>query len=93
MKPEEFVKTIYLGDRACKKIVIDGWDELLKIQVNEISRIRDVSGQWNYYNDENMALWNNLWVKIVGIAFGDDELCFSNTPQPKPGFLKGQSAL
>jgi hypothetical protein len=40
-----------------------------------------------------MALWNNLWVKIVGIAFGDDELCFSNTPQPKPGFLKGQSAL
>jgi hypothetical protein len=55
MKPEEFIKTIYLGDRGCKKIEIDGWNEKIRIQVTEISRVRDVSGQWNFYNDENIV--------------------------------------
>lgn len=54
MKPEEFIKTIYLGDRACKKIEIDGWNKIIKIQVDEISRIRNSSGQWDYYNEENI---------------------------------------
>jgi len=35
---------------------------------------------------KEVALRNNLWVKIMGIAFGDADLCFSNTPQPKPDF-------
>lgn len=55
MKPEEFIKTVYLGDRACKKIELDGWNNVVKIQVNEISRVRDPSGQWNYYNEENIT--------------------------------------
>ena len=55
MLPTEFRKTIYLGDRACKSIVIDGWDERVVIQVNEISRVRSASGRWEYYNDENIV--------------------------------------
>ncbi|MEN6306338.1 MAG: DUF6258 family protein [Anaerohalosphaeraceae bacterium] len=55
MKPEQFVKTIYLGDRAVKKIEIDGWNKTVKIQVDEISRIRDSSGHWECYNDENIT--------------------------------------
>lgn len=50
MKPDEFLKSIYLGDRACKAIVLDGWREEVKIQIDSISRLR--SGTWNV--DENV---------------------------------------
>ena len=55
MLASEFLKTIYLGDRACKSVTIGGWGNRIVIQVDEISRVRDPSGQWNYYNDENIA--------------------------------------
>lgn len=54
MNPIEFVNTIYLGDRFCKCITIDGFGDQVKIQVNMISRIRSESGNWEYYNDENI---------------------------------------
>lgn len=54
MKPEQFIKTIYLHDRACKKIEIDGWKRIVKIQIDEISRIRNPSGEWSFYNEENI---------------------------------------
>jgi hypothetical protein len=54
MLPTEFLKTIYLGDRACKCIAIDGWRNRVAIQVDEISRIRSASGNWEYYSDENI---------------------------------------
>lgn len=50
MKPDEFLSSIYLGDRACKAIVLDGWKEEVKIQIDSISRLR--SGTWNV--DENV---------------------------------------
>jgi len=40
---------------------------------------------WNFHF---VALRNNLWVKRGGIAFGEADLIFSNTPQPKPDILK-----
>lgn len=54
MNPKEFVDTIYLGDRYCKSILIDGYSEYVKIQVNMISRVRSITGKWDYYNDENI---------------------------------------
>lgn len=54
MNPREFINTIYLGDRFCKSILIDGYNERVKIQINMISRIRSASGNWEYYNDENL---------------------------------------
>lgn len=54
MNPKEFVNTIYLGDRFCKRIIIDGYNDQIKIQINMISRIRNNSGNWKYYNDENI---------------------------------------
>ncbi|ACP25665.1 hypothetical protein NGR_c19010 [Sinorhizobium fredii NGR234] len=50
MNPDEFLRSIYLGDRACKVIVLDGWKKEVKIQIDSISRLR--SGTWNY--DENI---------------------------------------
>jgi hypothetical protein len=55
MLASEFLKTIYLGDRACKSITIDGWNNCVAIKVDEISRVRSESGNWEFYNDENIV--------------------------------------
>ena len=69
MTPTEFVKTIYLGDRYCLGILIDSINNLLKIQVNEISRIRDKSGIWNFYNDENIPNGYLVFFAIEQVQF------------------------
>jgi hypothetical protein len=55
MNPIELAKTVYLGDRAVKGIVIDTWRRIVKVQIDKISRIRSGDGMWNFYNDENIA--------------------------------------
>ena len=52
--PPEFSRTVYLGDRACKCVIIDGWNKRVSIEIDTISRIRDASGQWNYYTAEDI---------------------------------------
>jgi hypothetical protein len=54
MTPEEFLRTVYLGDRGCKSILIDGWNSRLVLEVTTISRIRSASGNWEYYADEDI---------------------------------------
>lgn len=54
MNPKEFVRTIYLGDRACKKIIVDGWNGRFGIQVDCISRLKEGTDIWNYYTDEDV---------------------------------------
>jgi len=64
MNPIEFLKSIYLGDRFCTKIVVDGLNNSFEFHVNRISRIRDVSGEWNYYTDEDIE---NGVIVITGV--------------------------
>lgn len=54
MSPIEFLKSIYLGDRYCESLDIDHEKKEVKIKVNRISRIRDKSGIWEYYYDEDI---------------------------------------
>lgn len=52
MKPDEFLSSVYLGDRACKAIVLDGWKDEVRIQINLISRRR--SETWDFYSAEDV---------------------------------------
>lgn len=52
MDPIEFVDSIYLGDRACKAIILDGWASEVKLQVDCISRVRGKT--WNFYRAEDL---------------------------------------
>ena len=55
LEPREFLKTVYLGDRACKTLTVDCWRRELSLEINLISRIRDQSGRWNYYSAEDIV--------------------------------------
>jgi len=59
-----FLKTLYFGDRYCTKIVLDGLENNFELHVDCISRIRDISGKWNFYTDEDIE---NGIVVISGI--------------------------
>lgn len=52
MNPIQFVRSVYLGDRACKSIVIDSWAAEVKVQIDCISRVRGET--WDFYNAEDL---------------------------------------
>lgn len=54
MRVDQFLATVYLGDRACKSVTVDGWRERVTLVIDEISRVRSESGNWEFYNDENI---------------------------------------
>src|SRR5438105_15836465 len=64
MTPRKFIRTLYLGDRACKAIVIDSWNTCVRVQVDCISRVRSTSGTWDYYIDEDI---NNGFLVFTGV--------------------------
>ena len=64
MTPLELMATIYLGDRACKAIIIESWQNRVLVQVDCLSRIRDPSGRWNFYTDEDIE---DAYIVLTGV--------------------------
>jgi len=69
MHATEFLKTIYLGDRACKSVTLDGWNKRVVIEVDEISRVGSESGSWDFYNDENIVDGRLVFSEVRSVRF------------------------
>ena len=63
--PAQLLKSIYLGDRACKKLFLDGWKRRFCMQVDCISYLKKGKETWNFYNDENLI---DGWIEFTDVA-------------------------
>jgi hypothetical protein len=68
INPVEFLRTIYLGDRACKEIRLNAWERRVEITVNVISRVRDPAG-WNYHTAEDVVDGRLVFSDVESISF------------------------
>ena len=69
MTPDEFIRSIYLGDRACKAVIIDTWRSRVAIQINVISRVRRGDQAWNFYTDEDITDGLLVFSEVQSLVF------------------------
>ncbi len=68
MELDKFLSTVYLGDRWCKAITLDGERKRVCVRVDCISRIRNPSGDWGYYADEDIEEGSLVFDRVT--SFG-----------------------
>lgn len=69
LTPAEFLRTVYVGDRACKAIRIESWKEQVVLEVDQISRIRSPSGGWEFYTAEDISDGRIVFTGVEAIHF------------------------
>jgi len=67
MELERFMRSIYLGDRACKSVLMDGLNREIKIQIDCISRVRSES--WDYHTAEDLVDGFLVFEDVEGVTF------------------------
>jgi hypothetical protein len=77
MHPREFLQTLYLGDRACKSLLIDGWNARVVITVDCISRVDPKTGQWDYYTEKDIEDGRIVLTGVQQISL-EPQGCFPN---------------
>jgi len=69
MTPDQFLKTIYLGDRACKGYSLDAWQKCFALTVDQISRIRSPDGVWDGDTSEDIEDGQIVFENVESIEF------------------------
>lgn len=68
MNPHDLARTVYLGDRYCIDIYHDETESRVVVETNLISRIRDHTGKWNYYSDEDIPNGRLVFEGVEGFS-------------------------
>jgi hypothetical protein len=65
VKPDQFLQTLYYGDRACKAVLIDSWKERISFQIDKISRLKPGTKTWDFYTDADIKdawlIFSDVW--------------------------------
>jgi hypothetical protein len=69
MSPTELLKTVYLGDRSCKGIFIEGWRGQVSLQVDVISRINSPSETWDFNTEGDITDGRLVFTGVTSICF------------------------
>lgn len=69
MPPFDYLKTIYLGDRWLQKIIIDGENNTIIVQVNLISRIKEGTERWDFYSEEDIENGQIIFSDVKKFTF------------------------
>src|SRR5262244_3161493 len=69
MNPEQLLKSIYLGDRGCKALLIDSWNRRILIQATLISRLQPGTDSWNFYSGGDIPDGWVVFTDAVSITF------------------------
>jgi hypothetical protein len=67
MDIREFLRSIYLGDRACMSLLVDSWNSELKVQVTSISRL--TAGKWVAGASEELGNAFLVFEGVTSLAF------------------------
>jgi len=69
VNPPEFVKTVYLGDRAVKAITIDCWNARIAVQVDVVSRLRPGTDRWDFYTAADVRDGLIVFTGVTTLSF------------------------
>lgn len=66
--PDQLLKSVYLGDRACTGFILDAVKRRFEVVVDLISRIRSHDGLWNYYSKEDIPDGRLVFENVTAVS-------------------------